>query len=102
GTRRDQSHRAPTDRAQPHPARSHRVQPRPARTARALPRRAGGYRAWRTQHRDRLGAALPGLFGPSRRAAWRRFVLRRVLAAALIAVGLALAFFAGMTTAPRP
>lgn len=38
-----------------------------------------------------LATHLPGLLGPSRRAAWRRTVLRRVLAVALVLLALHLA-----------
>jgi hypothetical protein len=48
---------------------------------------------------DRLAEALPALFGPSRRAAWRRFVIRRALAATLVLTGVAVAFSAGVRTA---
>ena len=42
-----------------------------------------------------LTEAFPGLLGPGRRAAWRRFVLRRVAATALVVAGYALALTAG-------
>lgn len=54
----------------------------------ALSGRRGGAAA-------RLSASFPGLLGPSRRAAYRRFVLLKALSVALMAIGCALAFLAG-------
>ncbi|MGA8046585.1 MAG: hypothetical protein WCA30_10010 [Dermatophilaceae bacterium] len=62
-----------------------------------IDRRAGGGRhvgpATRAPRRRgrRLAESFPGLLGPSRRAAHRRFVLRRASAAALVLWGYALA-----------
>ncbi|HHU10503.1 MAG TPA: hypothetical protein GXZ60_10885 [Intrasporangiaceae bacterium] len=50
--------------------------------------------------RARLGDLFPGLFGMSRRAAWRRFLIRRTVAMALVTVGVAVAFSAGVMSSP--
>lgn len=47
----------------------------------------------------RVGSAFPALLGPGRRAAWRRFVIRRALAVALILGGYGLALAAGAVAA---
>lgn len=45
-------------------------------------------------------AVFPALLGPGRRAAWRRFVLRRVLAVGLVTTGYAVALFTGSAVPP--
>lgn len=41
---------------------------------------------------ERLQRAFPGVLGPGRAAAWRRYCVRRALAVALVLSGFALAF----------
>ena len=47
----------------------------------------------------RASSAFPALLGPGRRAAWRRFVIRRVLAVLLVVAGYGLALVAGTAAA---
>ncbi|MCA1781831.1 MAG: hypothetical protein ABR500_14755 [Dermatophilaceae bacterium] len=62
------------------------------------PGAAGRHRAVaspsRMHPRLRLAGAFPGLLGPGRRAAWRRFVLRRTAAVAMVITGYAIALTA--------
>lgn len=55
-----------------------------AARATAEPHRAPGFT-------ERLTRAFPGLLGPGRRAAWRRYCVRRAFAVSLVLCGFALA-----------
>lgn len=46
-----------------------------------------------------LASAFPALLGPGRRAAWRRYCLRRAAATVLALAGCGLVFLAGATQA---
>ncbi|MDO5504653.1 MAG: hypothetical protein Q4G67_15945 [Actinomycetia bacterium] len=76
---------------------SHAPPPRSTRSTRTtrIPR------STRTVHpsHTRLAAAFPALLGPGRRAAWRRYCLRRTAATVLALTGCALVFLAGATQA---
>lgn len=50
--------------------------------------------------RHHLATSFPALLGPGRRAAWRRYCLRRATAAVLALAGCGLVFLAGASQAP--
>lgn len=50
--------------------------------------------------RHHLATSFPALLGPGRRAAWRRYCLRRATAALLALAGCGLVFLAGAAQAP--